>query len=96
MTGIEVLVEASSGVTTGQCKLDVTLSWDDGTSETAAKTISLTGNQTPAHRLGGSSDTWGRAWVGSEFDNGNFVVILTNDISDGACTGTTLFLDYFE
>ncbi|MFV1991199.1 MAG: hypothetical protein ACC652_10705, partial [Acidimicrobiales bacterium] len=52
VTGIEVLVEASSQDTNGGCKLDVSLSWDSAATDTAPKTISLTGSQTPAHRLG--------------------------------------------
>ena len=92
ITGVEVRVEVSSEDGTG-CELDVRLSWNDGDSYTSAKTIELTNLQS-VHTLGSSEDTWGRGWIGSDFDNDNFVVKVEN--IDNDCDPVNTFLDFLE
>ena len=63
------------GSTRNMC---VELSWDGGTTWTAAKTTSslTTGYQT--YELGNNGELWGRTWSLSDLSNANFRVRITN------------------
>lgn len=53
------------------------------------KTDSLSASET-ATTLGGSADTWNRAWASSDFSNANFQILLTNN----SATGTAIYANY--
>jgi hypothetical protein len=56
----------------------VELSWDGGSSWTKAKSTPALGSSEGKYLLGGETDTWGRTWGHSEFDDGHLVVRLTD------------------
>ncbi len=96
--GIEVFVEARSADAAG-CRLQVDLSWNNGTSWTAAQNQPLTGTDpaSPYIAFGGGSDTWGRSWTTGQFSNANFQVRLRNLDGATACTNNSrLDVDYIE
>jgi hypothetical protein len=85
--GIEVWVEASR--TNANCSLEVSLSWDNGTTWTSGagtgvKSISLTSSTdhaAPGALVGGPADTWGAAhpsWVKADFAANQFQVRIRN------------------
>ena len=88
--GIEVQLDARADSNGGAPKICVEISWDGGTTWTAAKSTNLTTTQT-TYILGGASDTWGRTWSASQFSNTNFRVRVT-DVSNNA--NRDFFLDY--
>jgi Flp pilus assembly protein TadG len=77
--GIEIRVEAKASDPVG-CQLAVELSWDNGVTYTATgKKVTLTGSDPVAGSwpiVGGSADTWGRAWTPAELANGQLRVRL--------------------
>jgi hypothetical protein len=77
--GIEVWLDWWLLNTDGDNSIDVELSWDGGNSWTAAKTDSLETASEHTTVLGGSADTWGRAWSPAEFSDANFRVRLTTN-----------------
>ena len=89
--GIEVRLDARADSNGGTPKMCVEISWDGGASWTAFKnTPNLSTSQT-TYILGGSADTWGRAWTAGEFSNANFRIRVTN-VSNNA--NRDFFLDY--
>lgn len=57
--------------------LQIRLSWNGGTTWTAAKTDAYTeGEGESYHSIGGSADNWGRSWTVAETDNANFRISL--------------------
>ena len=68
--GIEVQIEGSRS--SGTTPYAVDLSWNAGSSWTAAKTDSFTSSTDFTDTMGGSLDTWGRAWTASELSDANF------------------------
>lgn len=89
--GIEVRLDARVGTASGTRFMCVELSWNGGTSWTAAKTTgSLTGSIV-TYTLGTSSDAWGRTWLPADFSNANFRVRVT-DVADS--TSRQFFLDW--
>jgi hypothetical protein len=90
ISGIEVRLDWWVDATGGSISMDVDLSWDSGTSWTAAKTD--TDETTTEHTvtLGSSSDTWGRTWSVSDFTNANFRVRTTMN----GVGGRNYFLDW--
>jgi len=88
--GIEVKLNARVDGTTGAPKICVQLSWNGGTSWTAAQqTTTLTTTNT-AYVLGGSTTTWGRTWTPANFLNANFRVRI---IDVATSTARTFSLD---
>ncbi len=94
--GIEVWVEARQSASSSNCRLDVSLSWDNGVSwttgaGTGVKSIPLTSSEpaAPGAKVGGSTDTWGSAhvWSTADFASGQFQVRLTN-IRGSGCSAT--------
>ena len=73
--GIEVNTEFSTDFASTTATLQISLSWDNGTTYTATKSDTQTGSTNDKNStLGGSTDTWGRSWTDSEFANGTFLV----------------------
>lgn len=80
--GIEVRLDWWLGSTAGINSMSVALSWNGGTSWTAAKTDATETTVQHTTTLGSSVDTWSHSWATSEVTNGNFRVRLT-DNTDG-------------
>jgi hypothetical protein len=59
---------------TGAPKICVELSWNGGTTWTAAKSTGTLATSEGSYILGGVTDTWGRTWSDTEFSNANFRV----------------------
>ena len=76
--GIEVRLDAWADSTSGSPFMCVELSWDGGTSWTAAKTTATLGTSQQTFVLGSASDTWGRTWSPTEFADANLRVRITN------------------
>ena len=77
INGIEVRLDAWVDLGGGNQQLCAELSWDGGTTWTAATTTTnLTGTET-TYILGSASDTWGRTWSAAELSNPTFRVRLT-------------------
>ena len=70
--------------------MSVELSWNAGSSWTAAKTDSVETTTEHTATLGGSTDTWGRSWTVSETGDANFRVRVTVNTTDDG----THFLDW--
>jgi hypothetical protein len=70
--GIQVRLDARADATGGSPKLCVQLSWDGGSTWTAAKTTTNLSTTEATYTLGSISDTWGRTWTSSNFSNTNF------------------------
>lgn len=82
INGIEVRLDAWADGTAGAPFICVELSWDGGTTWTAAKnTVGLTATEA-TYMLGTSSDTWGRTWASTEFSNANFRVRIVDVASN--------------
>ncbi len=71
--------------------MDVELSWDGGTTWTAAKTDSQETTTEHTVILGGSVDGWGRTWSVGEVSDANFRVRLT---SNSSSSQRDFFLDW--
>lgn len=67
ITGIEVKVDGTAEV----YALNVSLSWDGGTTHTSSKGLSL-GITDVVDTVGTPADLWGRTWTPSEFSDTNF------------------------
>lgn len=78
ITGIEVRLNARADATTGAPKICAELSWNGGTSWTAAKATGTLTTAEGAYTIGGAADTWGRSWSDTEFSDVNFILRLTN------------------
>ena len=90
INGIEVRLDWWLDATGGNNSMDVELSWDGGSSWTAAKTDSVESTTEHTSILGGSSDDWGRTWSASEFNDSNFRVRVTPN----GVGGRNFFLDW--
>ena len=76
--GITVRLDAASPAVTLNPVICVELSWDGGSSWTAAQTTPTLIASDVTYLLGGPTDTWGRTWGHSEFDDSNLVVRVSN------------------
>ncbi|MCJ7509914.1 MAG: hypothetical protein MUP14_03385, partial [Dehalococcoidia bacterium] len=56
----------------------VDLSWDGGTTWTAAKTTANLTTSQQTYTLGSVSDNWGHTWSSTEFSNANFRLRITD------------------
>lgn len=88
--GIEVRIDWWLLNTLGNNSTSVELSWDGGSSWTAAKSDSTETTSEHTTTLGSSSDTWGRTWSPSDFSNANFRVRVTAN----STLAQTHFLDW--
>ena len=85
INGIEVRLDARVSTPSGTAIICVELSWDGGTSWTAAKTTSTLTTSEVTYILGSSTDTWGRTWTAAtDLTNANFRVRVTDVASDAA------------
>ena len=91
IAGIEVQLDWYLDDTLGTNDMGVELSWDGGTSWTAAKTDTVESTSEHTTVLGGASDTWGHAWTASELSDTNFRVRLTSNSTDST---RDFFLDW--
>jgi hypothetical protein len=91
ITGIEVRLNARADSTSGAPKVCVQLSWDGGTTWTAAKATGTLATSLVSHTLGGATDTWGRAWSAGNLSNASFRLRVIN-VSSAA--SRDFFLDW--
>jgi YVTN family beta-propeller protein len=78
INGIAVQMKALANTTSGTPKICVQLSWDGGTTWTAAKSSANLTTANATYTLGSSSDTWGRTWATGDFGNTQFMVRVIN------------------
>jgi hypothetical protein len=78
VAGIQLRTNVGLNNTTGTTQMCAELSWNGGTTWTAAKSIALTATAITQYAFGAANDTWGRTWTGSEFANASFRVRLTD------------------
>jgi hypothetical protein len=90
ITGITVQLNALVNGTTGSPKICVQLSWDGGTSWTAAKSTTTLTTRNTTYLLGTSTDTWGHTWTTAQLSNANFRVRVIDVASN---TSRTFSLD---
>ncbi|HSW97423.1 MAG TPA: type II secretion system protein [Candidatus Saccharimonadales bacterium] len=72
VNGIAVNLNAKVDSTTGSPKMCVQISWDGGTTWTTTQSTNTLSTTAATYTLGGSSDTWGRTWSDTDFNNANF------------------------
>jgi hypothetical protein len=84
--GIEVRLDAKADSTTGAPKMCVQLSWNGGTTWTAAQSTATLTTTTGTTILGGATNTWGRTWAVADFSNANFRVRIIDVASSTART----------
>lgn len=75
--GIEVRLDAKADSSSGTPMLCVQLSWDGGTTWTAAKSTATLGTSEVSYTLGSATDTWGRTWSLNDLTNANFRLRIT-------------------
>lgn len=82
--GIQVRLDARADATAGAPKICVQISWNGGSSwSTAKQTPTLTTSET-TYIVGGTADTWGRAWAVSNFSNTNFRIRVIDVASNSS------------
>jgi hypothetical protein len=91
ITGIEVRLDARADSTSGAPKMCVQLSWDGGTTWTAAKSTATLATSVGAFSLGSANDTWGRTWSAANLADASFRVRVINVSSS---TSRDFFLDW--
>jgi hypothetical protein len=74
--GIEVKLNSKVDSTSGSPRFCVELSWNGGASWTTAITSGTLSTAETMYIVGGVSNTWGRTWTNTDFDNANFRVRL--------------------
>lgn len=74
--GIEVKLNSRVDSTTGSPRFCVELSWNGGASWTAAVTSATLSTNETVYTLGGVTNTWGRTWTNTDFNDANFRVRL--------------------
>jgi hypothetical protein len=91
IAGVEVRLDARADSTASAPKMCVQLSWDGGTTWTAAKSTTTLGTSMSTFILGSPTDTWGRIWSSANFADANFRVRVINVASS---TSRDFFLDW--
>jgi hypothetical protein len=89
--GIQVRVDSGMNNNGGTNNVCVELSWNGGTSWTAAKSFDMAVATISTYNLGAANDTWGRTWTGANFSNANFRVRITDATSQ---PNKTYLLEY--
>jgi PKD repeat protein len=89
--GIQVSLDARADAADGSPKICVQLSWDGGTSWTAAKSTTTLSTTEATYTLGGATDTWGHTWITSNFSNTSFQIRVIDVARNGS---RDFFLDY--
>jgi len=69
----------------------VQLSWDGGITWTSANSTTTLSTIEATYSLGSMSDTWGRTWSSSDFNNANFRLRV---IDVASISSLDFFLDY--
>jgi hypothetical protein len=82
--GIEVQLNGSADSTFGGPRFCVQLSWNGGTSWTAAQSTVTLGTAAQTFTLGSATNGWGRTWTPSNFSNTNFRVRVIDVASSTA------------
>jgi hypothetical protein len=70
-----VVGQSNSGGTSSVC---LQLSWDGGTTWTAAKQVSLTAAALTTYTAGSASDTWGHTWTAAQLASPTFRIRITD------------------
>jgi len=91
--GIEVRLDWWLDNDLGNNDLLVELSWDGGTSWTAARSTTAEPTSETTSVLGSPGDTWGRAWTAADLSNPSFRVRVTSN-SDFTGSSRDFFLDW--
>jgi hypothetical protein len=91
IAGLEVRLDARADSTSGSPRMCVQLSWDGGTTWTAAKATGRLRTSLATFTVGGPSDTWGRTWSAADLANANFRVRVINVAGS---TSRDFFLDW--
>jgi hypothetical protein len=91
--GIEVRLDWWLDSTNGNNGLGVELSWDGGTSWTAAQSTTTEPTSEATSLLGGAADVWGRTWTPAEVSDASFRVRVTSD-SDFPGNARDFYLDW--
>jgi hypothetical protein len=84
--GIEVRLDAKVSAATNTPQMCVQLSWNGGSSWTAAQSTATLTTTAATYVLGGAADTWGRSWTLAQFANSAFRVRIINVASSTALT----------
>jgi hypothetical protein len=92
--GIEVRLDWWLDDTQDETNMSVELSWDGGTTWTAAKTDTVESTSEHTSVLGGAADTWGRTWSLADFSNDHFRVRLTCNCTGTGCSSRDFYLDW--
>jgi hypothetical protein len=82
--GIEVRLDGRADSTSNSPRFCVQLSWNGGTSWTAAKSTATLSTAEQTFMLGSSVDNWGRTWLPGEFSNTSFRVRVIDVASSTA------------
>ena len=83
--GIEIRLDAKADATTGAPKMCVEISWNGGTTWTAATTSAAFTTVEATYVLGTATDLWGRAaWTTTELNNTNLRVRVVSISSNNA------------
>ena len=89
--GIQVRVDARVDATSGSPKICVQISWDGGATWTTTKSTTTLSTTEATYTLGSMSDTWGRTWSSTNFNNTTFRIRVIDMASN---TSRDFFLDY--
>ena len=74
--GIEVKLNSRADSTSGSPRFCVQLSWNGGASWTTALTSGTLSTAETIYIVGGVTNTWGRTWTNTDFNDANFRVRL--------------------
>jgi hypothetical protein len=91
INGIEVRLDARADSAANSPRMCVQLSWDGGSTWTAAKQTATLGTNMATFTLGSPTDKWGRSWSPADFTNASFRVRVINVSSS---TSRDFFLDW--
>jgi subtilisin family serine protease len=93
--GIEVRLDAfADAVGSNAPAMCVQLSWDGGSTWTAAKQTTTLTTAEASYVLGGAADTWGRAWTAANLSNTNFRVRVIDIAGGSSATSRDFSLDW--
>jgi hypothetical protein len=78
INGITVQYRLGIDLVSGTNRVCAQLSWDGGTTWTAAQSRVVTATALTTYTLGGPTNTWGRTWTAAQFSDANFRLRLIN------------------
>lgn len=84
INGITVAYRLGIDLVSGTNLVCAQLSWDAGTTWTAAQSTAVTGTALPNYTLGGPTNTWGRTWTAAQLSDANFRLRLINVSNNNA------------